>query len=84
MLLINPNCKIIQDITKSMYNMIILKNITKFTHSENTPRKNSQKTAETEIENSHPYRAELVQNIPKNQIPDKSYRPKVVGGLDCF
>ena len=31
-----------------------------------------------EIEDTHPYRAELVQNIPKNRDSDKNYRPIIV------
>ena len=50
----------------------------------NAPRKNSQKTADIDIEDSHPYRAELVQNMPKNLIYGKNYRPKAVGGFDSY
>ena len=40
----NPNRNIVQDITNSTYNMIILKNITKGTYIENETRKNLYKT----------------------------------------
>ena len=45
--------------------MIVLHNTIKGTYTENVPRKNSQKTPDIEFEYPHPYRAELVQNMPK-------------------
>ena len=42
----NPNCKIVQDITHSMYDMIVLQHTAKVTYNENVSRKNTQKTAE--------------------------------------
>ena len=46
--------------------------------------KKSQKIADILIEDSHPYIAELVENIPKYRISGKKYRPISVGGLDSF
>ena len=46
MLHTNPNCKIAQDITNSMYNLFLIHNITNHMKSENTPRKNPQNTAD--------------------------------------
>ena len=50
-----------------MYNMMVLQNTTKGTYNENVPRKNLQKNADTKIEDSHPYIAKLVQNMPEHQ-----------------
>ena len=51
----------------------ILQNITKGMYNENVLRKNSEKTAEIHIEDSHPDIAELVvvQNMPKNGFMTK-------------
>ena len=41
----NPNFKVVQDSTNIIHDIIILKNTTKGTYYDNTPRKISQKTA---------------------------------------
>ena len=63
--------------------MVVLKNTSKGMNNENAPRKNSQKSTEIEIGDYHPYRAELVQNMPKNSF-FLIYNPKSIGGLDSF
>ena len=65
MLHTNLNFKIVQESTNITYNMIVLKTSTTFIYNENSPIKNSQKTVEIEFEYYHPYRAELMQNMPK-------------------
>ena len=80
----NPNFKIVQDGKNIMYAMILLKNKTKVTYNENLPIYKSQKTTGTEFEDLHLYRAELVQNIPKNWIYDNSYWTEAVGRLNYF
>ena len=65
MLHTNTNCKIVKDVKNSMYGMMLLKNTTENTKNENVLRNNFQKTVEIKFEDSHPYRAELVQNMPK-------------------
>ena len=45
----NLNCKIVQESTKSTYNMISLKNTTKGKNNENLPGKNLQKIAEKKL-----------------------------------
>ena len=52
--------------------------------NRNVQRNNSQKNADTKIEDSHPYIAELVENMPKRRISGKHYRPICVGGLDSY
>ena len=52
--------------------------------NENVPRKNSQKITDVKLEDSHPYIAELVENMPKYHISALKYMPTSVGGLDAF
>ena len=44
---------------------------TKRTNNDKIPRKKSQENADTKIEDSHPYKSELVVNIPKYWISKK-------------
>ena len=59
--------------------MMELQNTTKGTYNENVPRKNSQKTADIEIEDSRPYRAELGQNMPKHGFLTKITAQRQLG-----
>ena len=59
----------VQDITKSTYDMVVLKNTTKGTNNENTQINNLQKTAEIKLKIPVPYRTQLVQNTTKIMIP---------------
>ena len=59
----------VQDITKSTYDMVVLKNTTKGTNNENTQINNPQKTAEIKLKIPVPYRTQLVQNTTKIMIP---------------
>ena len=77
----NPNCKIVQYGKNIMYYMMVLQNSTKVTYYENVPIKNLQKNVDIKIEDSHPYRAELVQNIPQNRISDKKLYTKFCLGV---
>ena len=74
----------VQYITKSKYNTIEIWTNTNHTNNENVPRKNSQKNADTKIEDSNLYIAELVENILKCCIPGKLYMPTFSGGLDSY
>ena len=80
----NPNCFLVQDSTKSAYDKILLWTTTNRTNNENLPRKNSQKNSDTKIEDSQPYIAELVENMPKYRISGEIYRSIDVGGLDSY
>ena len=75
----NLNCKIEQDITYIVYNVIVLKKSMK---NEKVPRKNSKKTTEINIEYSCPYITELLKNMPKMWISDKNYTSISIGELD--
>ena len=81
---INPNCNIVQDSKNSTRDTILIRNTTKCTKNENVPGKNCQKKSDIKIEYSHPYIAELVQNMPKYRIYGNKYRPLSVGGSDSF
>ena len=68
-----------------MYDMMVLQNTTKVTYNVNLPRKNSHKTADIEIEDYHPYREEIKQNMLNNWILKiKLHKSDAVGVLDSF
>ena len=64
----------VQYSAKSTYDTILLGTPTNRTNNNNVPRKNSQKNADTKIEDSHPYIVELVEVMPKYRISGKNQR----------
>ena len=70
----------ITDVTNSTYNKIVLLTTTKCTNYENLPRKNSQKSADNKIEDSHPYIAKLDKNIPTDWVSVKTTGQFLFGG----
>ena len=69
----------VQDITKSTYDTIVLWNPTKIINNDNLPIKNSQKYSDPKFEDSHPYMAELVEIMPKYRISGKNYSQFMLG-----
>ena len=63
---------------------MVIKSTVKGTYNEKIPIENWQKTVDAKIEESHPYRAELVQIISKIGFLTKNYRPTTVGVLYHF
>ena len=51
---------------------------------ENAPRKNPQKNDDIKIEDSHPYIAKLVQNMPKYRVSRKITGQFLLGGWIIF
>ena len=78
------NSIIVQDITNSRYDTIVLWTTTNRTKNDNMPTKNSQKYYDTKIEDYRPYIPELVENMPKYRMSGKKYRPISVGGLNSY
>ena len=61
----------IKDSKKSNYNKILLCSTIKLMKNYSLPINNSQKNADTKIEDSRPYIAELVENMPNIRFLEK-------------
>ena len=79
----NPNYNIVQDSKNITYDIIVLWTTTNCTNNENIPRKKSRKIDDIKIEDSQPYIAELVKNIPKYWVSGKKLQANFCWGV-CF
>ena len=67
-----------------MYDIIVLWTTKYSTNIEEVPRNNPEKNTYTKIEDSYPYIAELVQNMPKYLISGKITGQFMLGDWNPF